>query len=342
MNKVLKRILIAVGAVVGGIAALFLLLYATLAVIGCAMYGECRRDREYVCNIPALGTGYAPQGIAYSAEKQVYIQTGYMPGNLSALYIGSGKDFREVKLLNAKGDPLKGHAGGITVTKDCVYIANGSNLHMYSLDELMNAGDKAVSVKQTFAVDNNAAYCYSNDEFLFVGEFYRAGNYETDEAHYYTTPTGELNRSIVSCYKLDGSGVLQTADGDDMPYPEYCISVTGLVQGFATDGETYMLSRSYGLVNSELEYHSAPKAEDGKTITVKFKNNKDAQERDVPLLYLDSSTLYKTLVLPSFSEDITIVDGRVVVTNEASANKYFVGKLFGANKVYSYPIYKKN
>lgn len=341
MNKVAKRILIIAGSVVGGAVALFLLIYAVLAIIGCAMYGECRKDREYVCDIPALGTGLAPQGIAYSAEKDVYIQTGYMPGNLSALFIGKGKDFREVKLADADGEPLKGHAGGVTVTKNCVYVANGANLYLFGLDELIGAGDDAVKVKHTYAVDNNAAYCYSNDEFLFVGEFYRAGNYETDEAHHYTTPAGELNRSIVSCYRLDELGLPEVESGEDIPYPEYCISVTGLVQGFATDGDAYILSRSYGLKNSALEYHTAPKSEDGKTIAVTFKNNKDAQKRDVPLYYLGSDTLYKSLVLPAFSEDITIVGGRVVVTNEASANKYFIGKLFGANKVYSFPIYEK-
>lgn len=341
MNKLLKRIFIAVGSVIGGIIALFLLLYAVLAVIGCAMYGEYRGDREYVCGIPALGTGFAPQGITYSTEKQVYIQTGYMSDGASALYIGTGNEFKQVKLLNAKGEPLNGHAGGVTVTKDCVYISNGSRLYMYSLAELMAAGDNAVAVKQTFAVDNTAAYCYSNDGFLMVGEFYREQNYKTDESHHYTTPNGDENKAIVSVYALDSAGLLVCED-DGQPYPQYCISVTGLVQGFASDGKTCMLSRSYGLANSEIEYHSEPKAESGKTIAVKFKHNKDAKTREVPLVYLDSSTKYKTLVAPSFSEDVTIVDGRLVVTNEASANKYFVGKLFGANKVYSLPIYKVN
>ena len=193
-----------------------------------------------------------------------------------------------------------------------------------------------MQVKRVFHVDNNAAYCYSDGTYLYVGEFYRAGNYETDKSHYYTTPHGDANKAIVSAYKLDSDGLM--APQGVQPYPEYSISVTGLVQGFATENGTFVLSRSYGLANSALEYHSAPK-ESGKTITVQFKKNPDAEKKEIPLYYLDTTTLYKSLTLPSFSEDVTIVDGRVAVTNEASANKYFVGKLFGAHKVYSYPLY---
>lgn len=341
MNKILKRTLIIAGCIVGGFAALFLLLYAVLAIIGCAMYGEYRKDREYVCVIPELNSGFAPQGVTYSEERDLYILTGYDNDNVSVLYIVKDKEYRKVDLVNAEGSPLKGHAGGVTCTKDRVYIANGSYLHVFSLAALEKAGKgDTVAVEQSIAVDNNAAFCFSTSGQLFVGEFYRAGNYETDTAHYFTTPNGEENKAIISCYRLDETGLLAHFDSDQ-PYPDYCISVTGLVQGFAMTNETFMLSRSYGLVNSALEYHTAPK-DSGQKITVKFKGNANAEAREVPLKYLDGTTLTKSLTMPAFSEDITIVGDRVVVTNEASANKYIVGKLFGANKVYSLPIYKQD
>lgn len=342
MNKTLKKSLIIVGCVLGGIILLYLILHSVLTVIGYFMYRECRNAREYACDIPALGTGFAPQGITYSADLEMYIHTGYMPDNRSSLFFTDAEGYRERMLLDEDGNTLKGHAGGVTVTGNCVYIASGASLYMYDLIELYYSGDdEGVMPLNVYCVDNNAAYCFGNDEYLFVGEFYRASNYKTDESHWYATPSGDDNRAIVSCYKLDAIGFLETGEGESMPYPEYCISITGLVQGFATDGETYMLSRSYGLTNSKLEYHSAP-VDSGRTIDVKFKNAPDAPRKSVPLYYMDSGTLYKTLTLPAFGEDITIKDGRVVVTNEASANKYFVGKLFGANKAYSFPIYKKD
>lgn len=341
MNKQVKKSLIISGSVVGGIVALFLLLYLILALIGCGMYGEARKARQYVCDIAGIKDSIAPQGLTYSKEKDVYIQTGYDKSDVALLYLVENNKPRRVKLLNEKGETLKSHAGGVTCTKDYVYIANGSTLYTFSLDELYNAGNNAVAVKRVFYVDNNAAFCYSTDDTLYVGEFYRAGNYETDQAHYFTTPNGDENKAIVSVYPLDANGLL--ADEGVQPYPTYRISITGLVQGFAVEDGVYMLSRSYGLTNSNLEYHSAP-VESGTTQAVTFKKGQTTNPSlvEVPLYYLDTTTLYKTLVLPSFSEDMTVVNGRVLVSNEASANKYFVGKLFGSHKIYSYPVYKKS
>ena len=339
MNKTAKKTLIIIGSILGSLVGLFLLLYLILAIIGCVMYDEARDIRKYVCDVAGISDGNAPQGITYSKERDVYIQTGYDGDNTTLLYVTENGKSRRVKLADKDGKTLKGHAGGVTCTKDCVYIANGSNLHMFSLAELVGAGSDTIQVKRVFSVDNNAAYCYSDDIKLYVGEFYRAGNYETDTAHHYTTPNGQDNKAIVSVYALDSDGLLIT-ENDGQPYPEYCISVTSLVQGFATTDGAFIMSRSYGLKNSSLEYYRTPE-DSGTTITVKFKTNENAEQKQVPLYYLDNTALYKSVTLPSFSEDITIVNDRVVVTNEASANKYFIGKLFGAGNVYSYPIFKE-
>ncbi len=337
MNKTAKKALKITGIVVGSLVGLFLLLYLVLALIGAGSYGEARGVREYACDIAGISEGIAPQGLAYSKEKDLYIQTGYGSDNVTLLYIVENGNARRVKLADENGETLKGHAGGVTCTKDCVYIANGAQLQLFSLAELTAAdADTAVKVKRSYPVDNNAAYCHSNDTELFVGEFYRAGNYETEQSHYYTTPEGEDNKAIVSCYKLDAQGLLVEENGQ--PYPEYCISVTGLVQGFVLENGTAILSRSYGLVNSSLEFHSLPK-DGGATISVKFRRNTQAVEKTVPLYYLGEATMVKTLTLPAFSEDLTVVNGRVAVTNEASANKYIVGKFFGSHVVYTYPIY---
>lgn len=336
MNKKAKKALIITGSILGSIVALFLLLYLALAIIGWAQYGEARDLREYVCIIPETNSGFAPQGVTYCADGDVYIQTGYDSDDTTLLYIVKGDEYRRVRLSDKEGNAVKGHAGGVTCTKNNVYIANGSKLMTFELDKLIAAGDNTVEVSRVFPVDNTAAYCYSDDEYLYVGEFYRAGNYETDPAHHFATPNGEENKAIVSCYALDENGLL--APEGEQPYPLYCVSITELVQGFATKNGTFVMSRSYGLKNSALDYHSAPK-DSGRTISVTFKHNADAQAREVPLYYLDDSTLFRTITLPAFSEDITIVNDKVVVTNEASANKYIVGKFFGSHKVYAYPLF---
>ncbi|MCH5161066.1 MAG: hypothetical protein J1G04_03450 [Clostridiales bacterium] len=331
MNKTAKKALIITGIVLGSIVVLFLLLYAVLAIIGGVAYKECRKLREYVCTIPEIGSGYAPQGIGYSEEQDLYIMTGYDKNDSTVMYLVKNNAPTRVYLADKDGNELKGHAGGVTCTKDYVYVANGHKLDVYSLNELINANGSRVSALSHIPVDNTAAFCFSDDSNIYVGEFYRPGNYETDSAHHYTTPNGDDNKAIVSCYPLDGDGAIGAA------YPEYAISVTGLVQGFAVKDGRYMLSRSYGLKNSKLEYYSGYK-DDGATVTISFELDPELGEKQIPLYYLDSTNLVKSLTLPAFSEDLTIKGDRVVVTNESACNKYVVGKLFGANKVYSFPI----
>ncbi|MCH5155744.1 MAG: hypothetical protein J1F69_03980 [Clostridiales bacterium] len=337
MNKALKKTLKITGIVLGSIVGLFLLLYFIFFLVGLAKYDEARALRKYVCAIPEINSGWAPQGIAYTGKE--YIQTGYDGDDNVVLFIGSGKSFKRIIPTDGKGKAAHGHAGGVACAGNNVYIANDYNLLRLELSAIKSAksGGK-VKIAEVIPMDNSAAYCFSDGDHLYVGEFYRDDNFLTDKSHHYTTPHGYKNKAIVSCYNLDENGLLTAQNSQ--PYPEYCISVTGLVQGFAVKDGTIILSRSYGLTDSQLQYHTLPK-NDGAKITVSFKKNKNAQKLQAPLLYLDGTTHFRSLRLPSFSEDVTIADDRVVVTNEASANKYILGKLFGADKVYSYPIYKK-
>ena len=331
MNTRAKKAFKIIGIVLGAIVALFLVLYAVLAIIRSVAYKESMQLREYVCTIPEIGSGYAPQGIGYSEEQDLYIMTGYDKNDDTVLYLVKDDVPTRVYLSDEKGSTLKGHAGGVTCTKDFVYIANGHKLDVFSLQALMNANGNKVNALSHFPVDNSAAFCFSDNEKIYVGEFYRAGNYETDVAHYYTSPNGDENKAIVSCYPLDESGAIESDS------PEYAISITGLVQGFAVKDGTYILSRSYGLANSQLEYYSEPK-DSGTTVTITFELEPERSAMQIPLYYLDSSNLVKSLTLPAFSEDLTVKGDCVIVTNESACNKYIVGKLFAANKVYAYPI----
>lgn len=312
---------------------LFLTLYGSLWVVRGVLYKESMSLRTYVCDVPEIHSGYAPQGIAYSAEKDVYLATGYDGENETVLYVVEDGVSRRVLLADEKGEILRGHGGGITCAQDCVYVANDSALQQYSLSEILSAksGDRVTSTAK-HAVGNAASFCFSTDGLLYVGEFFRAGNYETDEAHHFKTPNGDENKAIVSCYQLDENGLLTET------YPMYAISITGLVQGFAVHSSTFILSRSYGLANSSLEYYENLLPTE-KTVRISFAEDSSIAPKDVPLYYLDSTNLTKTIVLPAFSEDLTIVGDRVVVTNESACNKYIVGKLFGGGKIYSYPIY---
>ncbi len=328
MTKAVKKGLIITAIVLGSIVGLLLILYGVLWIVRAASYGESNGEREFVCTVPEINSGYAPQGIGYSEEKDLFIQTGYDKNDDVVLFIIKDDKPTRIKLKGADGETLKGHAGGVTISKDNVYIANGDALDVFSLDEMLQKGE--ATARSSFPVHVGAAYVFSTADRIYVGEFYRAGNYETPEAHHYTTPNGALNRAIVVAYPLDESGAICGA-------PQSAISIPDLVQGFVEVDGTIVLSRSYGLKNSVLDYHTAP-ADSGTTVEVNTAKGDDPHT--LPLSYLDASNTFKTLTLPAFSEDLTLANGRVVVTNESACNKYIVGKFFGGNKVYSFPVYK--
>ncbi len=332
MNKAVRLSLIIVLMIVSILIGLFLNIYLVMAIIRSAAYGESMKLREYVCTIPEIGSGYTPQGIGYSAENDLYVMTGYAKDNESVMYIVKDDVPTRVYLADENGDAVKGHAGGVTCEKDYVYLANGNGLRIYKLSDLVAANGtervKSIGVKP---VAVGAAYVHSDGLNLYVGEFYRSGNYETNPAHHYTTPNGETNKAIITCYPLNADGSIY---GD---IPIYAVSVPDLVQGAVVKNGKYILSRSYGLKNSKLDYYGTP-VYTKSTVTLDFPSSEELGKADVPLYYLDETVLEKRITLPAFSEDITIKDDRVIVTNESACNKYIVGKLFGGNKVYSYPL----
>lgn len=325
MAKPLRIALKVLGITLASLVGLILALWLVLAIIRGCSYGEYLDVRKTVCTIPDIHSGFVPQGLGYSKETETYIMSGYNGANDTVFYLVKDDVATRVRLKNSDGTDMKGHGGGVTCTKDYVYISNGSALHIFSLAELQ-AADGPVAAKGKFAVDNRASFCFSDDNYVYVGEFYRPGNYATDESHWYVTPNGETNRAIVSCYPLNESGAI---DGE---FPQFSISVTDQVQGFAISGDTVIVSRSYGLAPSYMDYHTI--VDSGTTIAV--------SGAEVPLYYIDSATRFKSVTMPSFSEDLVIVDNRVLVTNESACNKYIVGKLFFADKVMSLPIYSKD
>lgn len=290
------------------------------------IYWDFFAEREKAFEIPGIHNGYVPQGLSVADENgESFVLSGYNGKNID-LYYHDAKTNQSKRILpvDENGKILEGHGGGVTVAGDFVYVAFNSELSIFSLSEIRQAADGAkVVCRGRFPVDNQASFCFVDNSYLYVGEFYRPVVYETDPSHYYTTPAGEQNYSIVSCYPLAEDGSIANE------YPLYSISIPSQVQGFAIKGDTIMLSRSWGLEMSILEYYKGVK-DSGTTIGVSGK--------EVPLYYLDSTNLEKTVRLPCFSEELTVVGDRVYINFESACNKYILGKPFFATYIASYPI----
>ena len=318
----MKKALSVICMTLVSILLLFSVFYLGLLIAKCIVYPDYIKNKENVCTIPALNDGFVPQGLSH-AENETYIFSGYN-GSAVELHLSENGQHKQLIPVDESGKAWEGHGGGIARVKDFVYLANDEKLVIFRLSDMQKAkdGDKIVSIG-TFPVDTAASFCYADENNIYVGEFYRAVDYEINKSHAYTTPSGDEHRALVSCYPLAEDGSIADI------YPLYSISVTSQVQGFAIKDNTVILSRSWGVTSSKLEFYRDMK-DSGTTVNVSGK--------DVPLYYLDSSNLTKTVKMPAFSEDLTIIGDRVLVSFESACNKYIVGKFFFADQVISYPI----
>ncbi|MBQ7335809.1 MAG: hypothetical protein IJW92_04995 [Clostridia bacterium] len=332
--KILKKFAKILLITIAGLLALILLILSALHIAKYFIYPDYYHNIERISPIPALNSGFVPQGLSYDAENDTYVHSGYH-GKYVELYLVSGNETKALTLLNTDGSRAEGHGGGVAVAGDYLYISDSQKIDgvktgvllIYRYADVLNAenGEEVTAIDTAIVDTDGAAFCFADENYLYVGEFYRAGNYETPESHYYTTPAGEQNKAIFSAYPLTADGALADA------YPEYSCSITGLVQGVAitADGKI-ALSRSWGLNPSYLEIHSGMK-DSGTTIGVSGK--------EVPLYYLDSTTREQNVKLPAFSEGLTLTaNGEVAITFESACNSYIVGKFFFANKVVAYPV----
>ena len=320
---------------VGGVIALLLIAWLGLHVAKYFMYSDYYKNRETVSNIPALNDGFVPQGLDYDEKTDTYIHSGYNgdDNGYTELYFVNGKDVKKLIPVNASGERIKGHAGGVTRVGDYLYVSDNAKekegkygiLYIYDFGTLQQAkdGDNIQSIG-TFKLDTAGSFCFSDDQYIYVGEFYRPVDYETKESHYYTTPSGDENKAILSAYAVNADGSIS---GE---YPSFSVSIPAQVQGFArtADGKV-AVSTSWGLNASHLEIHSEMK-DSGTTIGVSGK--------EVPLYYIDSSTRIADISMPAFSEGLSIKDGKIVISFESACNKYIIGKLFFATKIVSYPV----
>ena len=277
--------------------------------------------------IPGLWNGYIPQGYCLVEGEDFRLSCGYMKdGSASRIYVmpndGSDASFVQMKLTDGSDDTS--HTGGIAVMGDFVYVTEETGCEVFSLADITD-GDGVATVKDFVKTINDPAYCYIENGTLYVGSFYREGNYETPEEHRITTPVGDENMAIISAYRLDtesGKSYSET--------PDFVISTVGLAQGMAIIDETKIaIATSYGFAKSHLYIYDTQKA------TVD-KKGFSVDGASVPLTYLDSSCLEADIVAPPMAEQIIYEDGVIYIMNESASTKYLFGKLTSGSYVYGY------
>ncbi|MBR6476518.1 MAG: hypothetical protein IKS98_13890 [Lachnospiraceae bacterium] len=319
----------------------FIILLAVVVVIllGARLYfripvSEYYSHSEKEFTIPDINSGFIAQGLTYDDRSDCFFMTGYMNDKSSSpIYMvekSTNKFVKKLLMQNPDGSEFHGHAGGMTVHGDYIYVAGSGDscLYVFSYEDAIKASDNS-TLKSigTFPMpdDMSVAFTSSDENVIYAGEFYRAENYKTAENHKMTTSAGDYNQALMFAYRFsDSADALFGIETE--PFEVY--SITDLVQGMDTYNGKIYLSTSYGVAFSHIYVYDKPQS----------KKNLEIAGLTLPLYELDSASLSNTFKYPPMSEEIVCIDERIYTMCESASNKYIFGKLTGAHKCYSTDI----
>ena len=321
--KILRKILLILAIIVGALLLLILAIKAGERIIYSDFYRKA--DREFT--IPGLNDDCVPQGFDYIPEEEAFLMCGYMSDDTASRVYLIDKDGKASYALMKEedGSDYTGHTGGISHFDKFLYVTHDAGLNVYLLDNLLSGKGELVKIGEV-PTYLDPAWSYIYGDYILVGTFYKSGSYETPAEQRITTPAGDQNTSLAAVFRLDATLPL----GVD-PTPVAAISTPGCVQGFCvTDTGEVALSTSWGINSSILYLYDTEKLTVQSTFTV--------NGVEVPLLYMDSASLARTVKAPPMSEGILCIDGRLYVLNESACNKYIFGKLLSGYGLYSYDL----
>jgi hypothetical protein len=342
MKKSVKLPLKILGWVAGVLAALLILVFVgEKLVFASFFFGGAKREMK----VPGTWTNYVQQGFDRLDDGK-FLVSAYDKGNENAaIFVIDGKKESCVELKNQDGTPYLSHAGGVTHYQQWVYVATDNhvdtegdvycthencdtNLDMFLLTDVLDGDGKATKVG-SITLPNRLAYASVYGDKLYVGAFHREGSkYITPESHHVTTPAGDKNTALMMVYSMD-----QNTGKPVQATPEMCYSTISNVQGMCITGEgKIVLSTSWGLSVSKLYQYDVSKTSANAFGQVTVNGT------PVPVYYLDSSTLEKTVDAPPMAEELVWLDGRVFILSESASMKYLFGKFMSGNYVYSYPF----
>lgn len=379
-----KRVITSLAAVFSAIIALTVFIMIWFFGDKYEDFGAFRKE----FSIPGLNDGAVPQGLGnclqqYETEdgkkdtQQYFFISAYMSDKSpSRIYVTAEKTgyIGYVTLQNEDGTDYKGHCGGVAINGSTLWVTSGSTVFVakrssssytnIAQEIIKKAGEtenKTVKFTAKFNANCNASFCYyykntptsdiaSSSDRLYVGEFYRQGNYETDKSHRTETPKGYQNTAFVYEYNVTTSssnnyGLTLLSDDklndeDKVPQIRNVYSIPEKIQGFARTKDKLVLSQSYGLKNSHILVYdwknvtstSSNNRKDFKTLTgknfkyegVKTKNGEDFYYSSALYVYFadnnDDTKLINDYSIPSMSEGLCRVgDDRVYVLFESGS-----------------------
>lgn len=325
MSKAWKITLIA-------ISSIFVCIFAFLGVYYLWPWNKAFFDmstQEFL--IPGLDTSFVPQGFSIIDGSDQYIISGYMSDNSASRFYVLDKDGNMVKYftLTQSGKDYKGHAGGIASKGSTIWIVGDKKCYRFMLSDVKSAdnGDK-LEIVDSLELSNGADFVFTYDNRLWIGEFYKKGEYETSQTHRIDTRSGEENPSLVYGYRIDESMSLGLYDKS----PDKILSIRGECQGISvTNDGKFVMSCSYSLKDSTIYYYDSVLNEEKHDTFILGK-------KIIDLWYLDNESLIKEINVPAMSEEMVIKNNRVYVLFESACKKYKILNRKQLDHVYSFDI----
>lgn len=250
-------------------------------------------------------TSVDESGNSTKKRQQYFLVSAYMnDGSPSRIYVTCQETgfVGYVTMLEEDGSLHHGHVGGIATNGIRLWVTYGKSILVAEanpeygseniLSEIVSKAEKNSALEEggevlsiqfttSFKANCNAAFLYYYDDAryigltydrLYVGEFYRKGNYETDLSHRLETTTGYKNTALMYEYNVDDNsenpyGLKRLNDSsanvteeNNVPKIQKIYSLPEKIQGIAFSGRkgyntndgVLVLSQSYGLSNSHL------------------------------------------------------------------------------------------
>lgn len=304
----------AVALAAAGLAVVALAVFLLVWYFG-ARYPQFESVAREEFAIPGLDEGACPQGLCALPENAAgydFAVSAYFGGGPSRIYLVDEEDeakTRSFTVLNGT-EADASHFGGVACSEEYLYVASGARVGCLPLRDVFAVPENGAVAAEYFGVGLNAACLHYAQNRLYVGEFYRPGNFETDPSHRLATPSGETNPALVYVYAAG-----QGTGGIDASAPVAALSVRDQVQGVAVFEGGVALSCSYGLPDSGIWVYEDP-------FSAPPQGAFSVGGTQVPLYFLDSSNLVGTLTAPCMSEEIAVSDGRLYILFESKADKY--------------------
>lgn len=281
--KVVRRIVKVLFIIVLVLLAIFIFDYIRINV----RYFMYKNSYSKTYNVYGNKNGLVPQGLAYSEEYNVSLQTSYSSYNSKLFVVDfkTGRLLKDLKLINKDGSNNIKHVGGIATYKSTVWISNDYEVDVYNLDEIINTKKDYIQSVEEIKLPIRGDFCYFYDNVLWIGDFYLKP--------FYDVPNGDP--------KLNGYSYKENIDFNK---PDYVISLPKAVQGMSIlpNGDVAFTQSFTYLVNSNLQVY--------KNI-LKSKNAK-----------FDKRNKLYTKKIPPMAEGMFYRDGYLYILFESSADKY--------------------